>query len=137
MADTGAYVMWEGRRIEGLFTLQWSAGGLFDGRLVPGYDVCLIRAVRDGGSPGPTLCGRDRFDRSQPGWSVRGGIGGLDPRACAECVAQREGDYRDLPVAGMHPLIDLFAEPHFEPWDTWWRHPRRTSGNREYGGAES
>jgi hypothetical protein len=110
---------------DGLFTLQWAAGGLFDGRLVPGYDVCLVRALRHGGTPGPTLCGRDRFTRGdgQPGWSVGGGISGpnVDNKPCAACVAVREQDYPTLAVAGMRELRSLFEPPYLEPWSEWWR----------------
>lgn len=113
---------------DGLFTLQWSVGGLFDAKLVPGYDVCLVRALRHGGTPGPTLCGRDRFGPDGPGWSVRGGISGADVvnRACADCVLVRERDYPTLAVAGMEALQELFAPPHLEPWSEWWSRRARS-----------
>jgi hypothetical protein len=89
----------EQAEVRGLMTLQWSWGGLFDGR--PAFDICLVRSTARG-TPGPTLCGRDRFAPDAPGWSVGGGIYGPDVKntPCAECVAVRDRDYPHLRVGG-------------------------------------
>lgn len=110
--------------LRGLYTLQWAIGGLFDSRLVPGWDVCLIRATIKG-QTGATLCGKDRFAKDVPGWSVRGGISGpgVDNKPCAACDDYRRKNYPDLPVAG---LSGVFDAPHYDPWTDW--SPRRKDG---------
>jgi hypothetical protein len=57
----------------GLVTLQFLSGGLFDGKPVDDYAVHLITATTKG-TPGPTLCGLDRFHKDStgcPGRSVQ------------------------------------------------------------------
>lgn len=97
--EATALVTWP--EVRGLMTLQWSWGGLFDGRPAPGFDVCLVRSTARG-TPGPTLCGRDRFALDAPGWSVGGGITGpnVQNTPCAGCVEVRDRDYPHLPVGG-------------------------------------
>lgn len=94
----------DGRLVVKLSTLQWSVGGLFDSKTVPGWDVCLVTAVERGGTPGPTLCGIDRFrkDPPVPGWSVGGGVRGpgIENKACKGCAAVAREKYPDLPVYG-------------------------------------
>lgn len=101
----------------GYFTLQWAVGGLFDSRLVPGWSTCLIAVSRSGSHLDGrlTLCGKYRFDKNGPGWSIRGGVSGpgVNDQACEKCLALRRPD---LPVAG---LTALFAEPHYDPWAIW------------------
>ncbi len=90
----------EARPITGLSTLQWSWGGLFNGR--PVMDICLVRST-DRGTPGPTLCGLDRFARDSPGWSVGGGVTGpgIVNERCADCEAVRRAEFPTLPIGGM------------------------------------
>lgn len=82
----------------GYATLQWTWGGLFTGAPAR-HDVCLVRSTGRG-TPGNTLCGRDRFsnDERRPGWSVGGGVTDREARACPGCaeVLARE----PLPVRG-------------------------------------
>lgn len=89
-----------------LATLQFHWGGVFDfdGALDP---IHLVRRCRNHGTPGPTLCGIDRFDRKGPGWSVSGGIEGAHT-ACADCVAAASTEYPGLPIDGM--FKGLFTE---------------------------
>jgi len=63
--------------------------------------IHLVRRTRRG-TPGPPLCGLDRFHPDSPGWSVGGGISG-DYMPCPECAAAAE----PLPVDGM--FAALFA----------------------------
>lgn len=86
--------------VTGLSTLQWSWGGLFNGR--PVMDICLVRSTSRG-TPGPTLCGQDRFAKSAPGWSVGGGVTGpgVVNERCAACEAVRSDEFPTLPVCGM------------------------------------
>lgn len=86
--------------VTGYRTLQFHVGGLFDSRVVE-RRIHLVRRTRRG-TPGPTLCGLDRFRPDSPGWSVGGGISG-DYMPCPECAAAAE----PLPVDGM--FAALFA----------------------------
>lgn len=82
--------------VTGFSTLQFSWGGLFDGK--PVGDIHLVRRVGNG-TPGPTLCGIDRFAPDAPGWSVGGGFSG-DYKPCADCADAAATT--DLPIGGMH-----------------------------------
>lgn len=88
--------------IVGFVTLQMSWGGLFDSRPADGYMAHLVRSTKRG-TPGPTLCGIDRFAKDAPGWSVRGGISGpkITHTPCDGCVAKAAANYPDLPVGGL------------------------------------
>ena len=87
-----------------LETLQFAIGGLFDSRPVPGDDfaVHLVRSTRRG-TPGPTLCGIDRFHKESPGWSVGGGVSGPDIRhiPCTDCTLVAVTQFPDLPISGL------------------------------------
>jgi len=65
-----------------LVTLQFAWGGLFDSRPADSL-IHLVRGT-DHGTPGPTLCGIDRFAEDAPGWSVGGGVydPGIDVTPC-------------------------------------------------------
>jgi hypothetical protein len=99
-----------------LATLQFSWGGLFDSK--PADEaIHLIRGARRG-TPGPTLCGIDRFVKGGPGWSVGGGVTGPmhTHKACAVCQEQAQGDFDGLPIAGM--FAHLFAGATYRSaWD--------------------
>lgn len=84
-----------------LSTLQFSWGGLFDGREADGYQVHLVRSTPNG-TPGPTLCGIDRFAKDAPGWSVGGGMGGpnITHKPCAGCADAAREQFPGLPVTG-------------------------------------
>lgn len=71
----------------GYVTLQFHVGGLFDSEPVDDM-IHLVRSAGRHGTPGPTLCGIDRFAPGTPGWSVGGGVTGPDRthRPCPECV---------------------------------------------------
>jgi hypothetical protein len=86
-----------------LITLQFHRGGQFGEPL--DRHVHLVRAAA-ASTPGPTLCGVDRFDLATPGWSVGGGFSTVDEPCptCAE-VARRMRFTADLPIAGMHADI--------------------------------
>ena len=59
-----------------LSTLQFSWGALLNWSPADdGFMVHLVRATKRG-TPGPVLCGIDRFAQDGPGWSVGGGISG-------------------------------------------------------------
>ena len=97
--------------VVGLVTLQFHTGGLFDGE--PVDDTAhLVRAAKHG-TPGPTLCGIDRFAKDSPGWSVGGGIRrhGHWPMPCIPCDEVRERDYPDLPITGMFAVSYMRVTP--------------------------
>jgi hypothetical protein len=90
----------------GLTTCQFAWGGLFDGR--PAESPSLIHLVRTSrtGTPGPTLCGIDRFAPDAPGFSMGGGISGPDfPLAgCERCAELAEHEFAGLRIEGHHPF---------------------------------
>ena len=67
-----------------------------------GYE-CAIHLVRRTlrGTPGPTLCGIDRFGPDAPGWSF-GGVDGPNytQKPCTDCVAAAATRFQGLPVEG-------------------------------------
>jgi hypothetical protein len=86
-----------------LSTLQMGRS-LFD-ELVTGrwaYIAHLVRAT-ERGTPGPMLCGIDRFGPDAPGWSLRGGVSGpnVTHPPCPGCVEVAARDYPGVPVDGM------------------------------------
>lgn len=91
----------EDKTVIALSTLQFSWGGLFDGRPADGYQVHLVRSTPNG-TPGPTLCGIDRFAKDSPGWSVGGGIGGsgVVHTPCPGCADFARENFPGLPVTG-------------------------------------
>lgn len=84
-----------------LSTLQFSWGGLFDSQPADGK-AHLVRGTTTG-TPGPTLCGIDRFNKDGPGWSVGGGVSGpsISHTPCDGCVAEARETYPGLPIAGL------------------------------------
>ncbi|QOP64954.1 hypothetical protein SEA_BRYNNIE_56 [Arthrobacter phage Brynnie] len=104
-------------RVVALATLQFSRGGLFDGRPV-GPEIHLVRMVANGGTPGPTLCGLDRFAKDAPGWSVGGGItgAGIEVRPCPGCEGVAFQLYDAAPV-WTSSFKGLFKRHGVAPWD--------------------
>lgn len=94
--------------VTGVATLQFTLGGLFDGRPF-GDRIHLVRMIRSG-TPGPTLCGLDRFAPDAPGWSVGGGVRGPDdaPHACPNCVFVWTSRWPDVKPWGS-TFADVFA----------------------------
>lgn len=88
-------------KVTSLVTLQFHTGGLFDSRPVDNYTVHLVRST-DRGTPGPTLCGIDRFAPDGAGWSIGGGTTGpgIKHRPCDGCVKTAQSEFPDLPVRG-------------------------------------
>jgi hypothetical protein len=86
--------------VRALMTLQFSSGGMFDAVPVD-YLIHLVRHSNMG-TPGPTLCGIDRFAKGSAGWSRGGGVTGptivLAP--CDGCAAAARADFPGLPVSG-------------------------------------
>jgi hypothetical protein len=91
----------EDKTVIALCTLQFSWGGLFDGRPADGYQVHLVRSTPNG-TPGPSLCGIDRFAKDAPGWSVGGGVSGpsAEHKPCPGCADVAREQFPGLPVAG-------------------------------------
>lgn len=93
-----------------LVTLQFSKQ--FDD-----YAVHLVR-VTNRGTPGPTLCGIDRFPRDAnnvptgPGWSVGGGVSGrgIEHKPCGGCVDTARREFPGLPVSGPTGAREIAAE---------------------------
>jgi|SRR6185437_5835814 len=104
--------------VTGLVTLQFLSGGLFDGKPVDDYAVHLVRAARTG-TPGPTLCGIDRFHPDSAGWSVGGGISGPDivHVPCPGCAGAAREQFPALEVTGLG--AKEMAEVLGVPWSRW------------------
>ena len=106
------------RPVAGLMTLQFIDGGLFDGRPVDDYTVHLITAT-DGGTPGPTLCGIDRFHEENAGWSVGGGISGpgITHEPCPGCADRARAAFPGLEVTGLgaREMAGVLGAP----WSHW------------------
>jgi hypothetical protein len=83
-----------------LVTLQFANGDLFDGKPTDGL-AHLVRGTRRG-TPGPTLCGIDRFANDTPGWSAGGGISGpgITHTPCSGCLGVAQQEFPGLPVTG-------------------------------------
>ena len=93
-----------------LATLQLNWGGLFDSK--PHDNLAhLVRGTRRG-TPGPTLCGIDRFAKDGPGFSVGGGVTphGVIFDACPGCVETALREFPGVPVAGMESMSTRLAE---------------------------
>lgn len=105
--------------VVGLSTLQFHVGGLFDAKPVDDCRVHLVRETETG-TPGPTLCGIDRFHPQSAGWSVRGGVSGpgIKHVPCEGCAATRAADFPELPVRGLgseaHPAATRAVASHAE-----------------------
>ena len=91
----------------GLVTLQFHVGGLFD--CEPVDDVAHLVRSADRGTPGPTLCGIDRFAKGSAGWSVGGGVQHLNraPDPCRQCDEYRREHFPGLPIGGMFAISFL------------------------------
>lgn len=103
-------------------TLQFHTGGFLDGK--PTEDVIHLVRRTAHGTPGPTLCGRARFENHASlqqhvrvkyggeGWSVGGGISGpmYDFKRCEGCVAAAD---HSLPIRGrtFGPLFGAEVAP--------------------------
>jgi len=102
----------------GLVTLQFLSGGLFDGQPVDDYAVHLVRATAKG-TPGPTLCGIDRFHPDSAGWSVGGGLSGPDiiHKPCPGCADTAREQFPALEVTGLG--AKEVAGVLGVPWSRW------------------
>lgn len=91
-----------------LSTLQFSWGGLLDSAPADGMAHLVRTTVH--GTPGPTLCGIDRFAKGGPGWSVAGGVSGpgITNTPCDGCLAAARADFPGLPIVGL--AGDVIAE---------------------------
>ena len=87
-----------------LSTLQFHTGGMFDSQPTD-HLVHLVRSTKRG-TPGPTLCGIDRFAPGSAGWSVGGGVTGpgFTHTPCGGCVEVARGDFPGLPITGIREL---------------------------------
>lgn len=96
--------------VTALTTLQFSWGGLFDSSPADGYAVHLVRSTKQG-TPGPTLCGIDRFAKDGPGWSLGGGISGpnITHKPCLGCVSVATGLFGGLPITGSIGAAEMRA----------------------------
>lgn len=83
-----------------LVTLQFANGGLLDAVPTDGL-AHLVRGTQRG-TPGPTLCGIDRFAEGAPGWSVGGGFTGpgITHTPCPGCLGVAQQEFPGLPVSG-------------------------------------
>lgn len=101
--------------IVALTTLQFSWGGLFDSRPAD-HKTHLVRTSRSG-TPGPTLCGIDRFAEGTPGWSVGGGLSGpgIEHHPCDGCVDAARSEFTGLPIVGLggEAVAELTASAHY------------------------
>jgi hypothetical protein len=97
--------------VVGLCTLQMSWGDPFD--------VHLVRYARGGGTPGPTLCGVDRFAKDGPGWSVGGGHSGpgITHKPCPGCAETARVQFPGLEITGQG--AKEMAAVLGAPWSHW------------------
>ncbi len=104
--------------VVGLVTLQFIDGGLFDGKPVDDYTVHLITATGRG-TPGPTLCGIDRFQEGSAGWSAGGGISGtgITHKPCPGCADEARDGFSGLEVTGLG--AQEMAGVLGAPWSHW------------------
>ena len=104
--------------VDGLVTLQFSSGGLSDGKPVDDYTVHLVRHTK-GGTPGPTLCNLDRFHPKSAGWSVGGGLSGpgIIHKPCPGCTEAARTYFPGLEVTGLGARE--MAEALGVPWSHW------------------
>lgn len=93
-----------------LATIQLAWGGLLDSRSADDL-AHLVRGTATG-TPGPVLCGIDRFAKDGPGFNVGGGVTphGVIFDACPGCVAAAKDRFPGLPVAGMPSMATRLAE---------------------------
>lgn len=93
-----------------LATLQLNWGGLIDAVSADNL-AHLVRGTRRG-TPGPTLCGIDRFAKGGPGFSVGGGVTphGVVFDACLGCVEAARREFPGVAVAGMASMSTRLAE---------------------------
>jgi hypothetical protein len=101
MRSSCADATYRGLAVTGLATLQFHSGDLIQERPVDGYKVHLVRST-ERGTPGPTLCGIDRFHPDTAGWSVRGGVTGpnITHERCPGC-AEHLSEFAGLPITGL------------------------------------
>jgi hypothetical protein len=106
--------------VRALTTLQFASGGLFDATPVD-YLIHLVTATNRG-TPGPTLCGIDRFAKGSAGWSVGGGVSGpsIVLKPCEGCADVAWTEFSGLPVAGSvggRQMADHLGVEHCNfPW---------------------
>lgn len=107
--------------VRALSTLQFHVGALMAERPVDDYAGHLVR-VSATGTPGPTLCGRERFGPDAPGWSVGGGVSGpnITHPPCPGCVqvaAWRYGTAEIQRGIGRDQLAAAIAQTHADADD--------------------
>lgn len=114
--------------VRALQTLQFSAGSLID---FNGWRIDGVHLVRytDHGTPGPTLCGIDRFsnDPSRPGWSLGGGVTGpnIKHTPCPGCADTARQTYPGVPVMGSVGGREMATHLSVRLIDTFWnKEPR-------------
>lgn len=73
--------------------------------------VHLVRQKHDGTTPGPTLCGIDRFAPLGPGWALTGVSEPDDIRTpCPGCTETARREFPGLPVSGRTGGREMAAE---------------------------
>lgn len=116
--------------IVALCTLQFASGGLIGARPVDDYAVHLVRQNARQGTPGPTLCGIDRFHPDSAGWSVGGGISGPDVvrKPCPGCAGAARSEFPGLPVSGLgaKEMGAVLGVP-WRHWGGTYRQPEKVS----------
>jgi hypothetical protein len=93
-----------------LATLQLHWGGMFDSKSADNL-AHLVRGT-GAGTPGPALCGIDRFAKNGPGFSVGGGVTphGVMFDPCPGCLDAARERFPGLPVVGMKSMSTRLAE---------------------------
>lgn len=88
------------RRVTHLVPAQAGAG--------PAYVIHLVRGC-DSGTPGPFLCGVDRFGDDVPGWSLRGGVSGRDVvnEPCSGCAETAAANFPGLGVVSGVGAVEI------------------------------
>ena len=105
-------------RVVALATCQFSWGGLFPSKKTDvDPRIHLVRMAATGGTPGPTLCGIDRFAEGAPGFSIGGGVTGpgIEQGPCPGCEQAAARNYAAAPVWGS-TFADVFRRHRRAPW---------------------
>lgn len=96
-----------------------------------------IRGVRLPGTPGPTLCGIERFNREAPGWSLSGGVidNNVDYHGCYQCGKVALNEFPGRAIHGNRRFAEAFSAStgvplpaHLDsPTAPWRTHPARVA----------
>ena len=112
--DASPYLTAPPKGTVGLVTIQFGVRDLLSGlSSIPSSVSYIEHLVREdkGGGRKEILCGKDRFNPREQGWSIGGGVSGPDVKviACPGCHERAVTLFADFKVHGIY--ADLFRQP--------------------------